>query len=61
MDIMKDNNQQKTKPKKVQKLSQGHLLKMHEKVEMDKKLRYDKPECVFCDFNKKLKSKKTKK
>ena len=57
---MKDNNQQKTKPKKVQKLSQGHLLKMHEKVEIDKKLRYDKPECVFCDF-KKSKSKKTKK
>ncbi len=54
---MKVNKQQKSKPKKVQKLSQDHLLKLHEKVEMDKKVRYDKPECVFCDFKK---SKKTK-
>lgn len=57
---MKVNKQQKSKPKKVQKLSQDHLLKLHEKVEMDKKVRYDKPECVFCDFNKKSKKNKKK-
>ena len=58
MDVFKANNLTKSKPKKVVKLSQDHLLKMNEKVEMDKKIRYDKPECVFCDYKKKSKVKK---
>ena len=57
---MKVNNVQKTKPKKIKKLTNEHLIKMHDKKEDAKKLKYDKPECVFCDFNKKLKSKNKK-
>ena len=60
MDILKANNLQKSKTKKVQKLSQEHILKMHEKVELDKRVRYDKPECVFCDYKKSKKSKPKK-
>lgn len=58
MDILKVNNLQKKQPKKVKKLTQEHLIKMNEKVELDKRLRYDKPECVFCNYKTKTKKKK---
>ena len=61
MDVFKANNLQKSKPKKVVKLSQDHLLKMNEKEEIKKQVRYDKPEKVFLNYKKNTKKTKTKK
>lgn len=58
MDVFKVNNLLKSKPKKVVKLSQDHILKMNEKEEIKKQVRYDKPEKVFMNYKKKTKTKK---
>jgi len=61
MDVFKANSLNKTKPKKIKKLTNDHLVKMHNTQEEKKRLKYDKPECVFCDFKKSKSKNKNKK
>ena len=62
MDHMSVNHVSKPSSKKgtTTKTSNSVLVKNHNKVEMAKGLKYDKPECVFCDFKKSKKSKNSR-